>query len=88
MMKVVPNPSIQMENFDRQVQSVNCHDNDIYQLELGINVLSKIIFVWKTEVLVDRISVCSVTENWRSMAYTGIYAVVSFICASYYILNR
>ena len=71
MMKVVRNPSIQMENFDRPVQSVNCHDNDIYQLELGSNVLSKIIFVWKTEVLVDRISVCCVTENWRSMAYTG-----------------
>ena len=29
MMKVVRNPSMQMEKFDRPMRSVNCYDNEI-----------------------------------------------------------
>ena len=32
MMKVVRDPSMQMERFDRPVRSVNCYDNDLLRV--------------------------------------------------------
>ena len=36
MMKVVRNPSMQMEKFDRTVRSVNWYDNDLNEVSLSV----------------------------------------------------
>ena len=47
------------------------------RVNIELNDMRKIICLRKSEVCVEKNSVCKVIENWQSMAYTVCYAPIS-----------